>query len=70
MMQGTPRVISNTTFLQIGWDTLHEQFAALLEQCKKSKDYDEVFDQLKAAVIQMAKNKHAWETKAEDSLVS
>jgi len=54
--------------VEIGWDTLHEQFAALLEQCKKSKDYDEVFDQLKAAVIQMAKNKHAWETKAEDSL--
>ncbi|XP_035828627.1 dynamin-like 120 kDa protein, mitochondrial isoform X2 [Aplysia californica] len=54
--------------VEIGWDTLHEQFSALLEQCKKSKEYDEVFDSLKAAVIQMAKDKHAWETKAEDSL--
>lgn len=54
--------------VEIGWDTLHEQFASLLDQCKKSKDYDDVFDNLKAAVVQMAKSKHAWESKAEDSL--
>lgn len=56
--------------LQIGWDTLHEQFTNLLEQSKKSKDYDQVFDMLKSAVVQMTKTKHDWESKAEDSLVN
>ncbi|XP_059141467.1 dynamin-like 120 kDa protein, mitochondrial isoform X15 [Physella acuta] len=54
--------------VEIGWDTLHEQFTNLLEQSKKNKDYDEVFDPLKAAVVQMTKTKHNWEGKAEDSL--
>uniref|UniRef100_A0A0B7AE93 Dynamin-like GTPase OPA1, mitochondrial n=1 Tax=Arion vulgaris TaxID=1028688 RepID=A0A0B7AE93_9EUPU len=54
--------------VEIGWDTLHEEFTQLLEQSKKSKDYDEVFDNLKAAVVQMSKLKHNWESKAEDSL--
>ncbi|BFZ23759.1 hypothetical protein BsWGS_26798 [Bradybaena similaris] len=54
--------------VEIGWDTLHEEFTQLLEQSKKSKDYDEVFDSLKAAVVQMSKLKHHWESKAEDSL--
>uniref|UniRef100_A0A2C9LS67 Dynamin-like GTPase OPA1 C-terminal domain-containing protein n=1 Tax=Biomphalaria glabrata TaxID=6526 RepID=A0A2C9LS67_BIOGL len=53
---------------KIGWDTLHEQFTNLLEQSKKSKDYDQVFDMLKSAVVQMTKTKHDWESKAEDSL--
>ncbi|GFO13772.1 dynamin-like 120 kda protein, mitochondrial, partial [Plakobranchus ocellatus] len=54
--------------VEIGWDTLHEQFGVLLEQSKKHKDYDELFDPLKAAVVQMTRNKHQWEGKAEDSL--
>ncbi|XP_055863703.1 dynamin-like 120 kDa protein, mitochondrial isoform X9 [Biomphalaria glabrata] len=54
--------------VEIGWDTLHEQFTNLLEQSKKSKDYDQVFDMLKSAVVQMTKTKHDWESKAEDSL--
>ncbi|CAG5123466.1 unnamed protein product, partial [Candidula unifasciata] len=54
--------------VEIGWDTLHEEFTQLLESHKKSKDYDEVFDNLKAAVVQMSKLKHHWESKAEDSL--
>ncbi|GFS27921.1 dynamin-like 120 kDa protein, mitochondrial [Elysia marginata] len=54
--------------VEIGWDTLHEQFGALLEQSKKHKDYDELYDPLKAAVVQMTRNKHNWEGKAEDSL--
>ena len=42
-----------------------------MDQCKakKSKEYDEVFDPLKAAVVQKAREKHEWEQKAEDSLV-
>ncbi|GFO30737.1 dynamin-like 120 kda protein, mitochondrial [Plakobranchus ocellatus] len=54
--------------VEIGWDTLHEQFGVLLEQSKKHEDYDELFDPLKAAVVQMTRNKHQWEGKAEDSL--
>jgi len=56
--------------VEIGFETLHEQLSTLMDQCKakKSKEYDEVFDPLKAAVVQKARDKHEWEQKAEDSL--
>ena len=55
--------------LQVGWDALHEEFQKIVEKDKKRKDHDEIFDQLKLAVIAASKAKHQWESKAEDSLV-
>nr|KAG5710097.1 hypothetical protein BaRGS_030173 [Batillaria attramentaria] len=55
--------------VEVGWDTLHDEFTKLLLRGKKQKgDDDDIFDQLKAAVIETCKTKHQWEEKAEDSL--
>lgn len=56
-------------YLQVGWDTLHDEFLKIVEKDKKNKGHDEIFDQLKLAVIEASKNKHQWDSKAEDSLV-
>lgn len=54
--------------VEVGWDTLHEEFQKIVERDQKRKDHDEIFDQLKLAVIGASKAKHQWESKAEDSL--
>ncbi|KAL3862110.1 hypothetical protein ACJMK2_008103 [Sinanodonta woodiana] len=54
--------------VEVGWDTLHEEFSKFVEQDKKSKAHDEIFDKLKAAVIDISRSKHNWDNKAEDSL--
>ncbi|KAK3104830.1 hypothetical protein FSP39_011133 [Pinctada imbricata] len=54
--------------VEVGWDTLHDEFLKFVERDKKSKHHDELFDQLKLAVIEASKNKHQWDNKAEDSL--
>ncbi|VDI32671.1 optic atrophy protein 1 [Mytilus galloprovincialis] len=53
---------------EVGWDTLHDEFQRIVEEDKKRKDHDEIFDQLKVAVVATSKAKHQWESKAEDSL--
>ena len=59
-------------WVQVGWDTLHEEFARLLLRPNKKQkgEEDDIFDQLKMGVIEMCKTRHQWESKAEDSLVS
>ncbi|VDI38298.1 Hypothetical predicted protein [Mytilus galloprovincialis] len=54
---------------RVGWDTLHDEFQRIIEEDKKRKDHDEIFDQLKVAVVATSKAKHQWESKAEDSLL-
>ncbi|XP_071146053.1 dynamin-like GTPase OPA1, mitochondrial isoform X2 [Mytilus edulis] len=54
--------------VEVGWDTLHDEFQRIVEEDKKRKDHDEIFDQLKVAVVATSKAKHQWESKAEDSL--
>nr|XP_022342606.1 dynamin-like 120 kDa protein, mitochondrial isoform X1 [Crassostrea virginica] len=54
--------------VEVGWDTLHDEFLKIVEKDKKNKGHDEIFDQLKVAVIEASKNKHQWDSKAEDSL--
>lgn len=39
-----------------------------MEVAKKRKDHDDIFDQLKAAVIDTAVSKHVWEDKAAEVL--
>ncbi|CAG2256724.1 OPA1 [Mytilus edulis] len=51
---------------RVGWDTLHEEFQRIIEEDKKRKDHDDIFDQLKMAVVATSKAKHQWESKAED----
>ncbi|XP_070183367.1 dynamin-like GTPase OPA1, mitochondrial isoform X3 [Littorina saxatilis] len=55
--------------VEVGWDTLHEEFTKLLLKNKKQKsEEDAIFDKLKMSVIETCKTKHQWESKAEDSL--
>ena len=66
------RPSQHCVWVQVGWDTLHEEFAQLLLRPNKKQkgEEDDIFDQLKMGVIEMCKTRHQWESKAEDSLVS
>ncbi|XP_060083138.1 dynamin-like 120 kDa protein, mitochondrial isoform X2 [Ylistrum balloti] len=54
--------------VEVGWDTLHDEFLKFVERDKKSKSHEELFDKLKQTVIETSKSKHMWDSKAEDSL--
>lgn len=54
--------------VESGWETLQTEFKKLLERAKKSPDHDEIFDNLKTAVVDEAIKRHAWEDKAIDML--
>ncbi len=55
--------------LQIGRETLEEEFTNMLERDKLKKGRDEILDALKGAVKEDGMKKHQWDEKAEDSLV-
>ena len=54
--------------VEVGWECLQDEFHKLMEVAKKRKDHDDIFDQLKAAVIDTAVAKHEWEDKAAEVL--
>jgi len=54
--------------VEVGWETLKEEFLLLMERAKKGKEHDDIFDQLKAAVVETAMNRHLWEDKASEML--
>lgn len=56
--------------VQVGWDTLQDEFTKLLERNKELRDHDDIFDNLKHAVKDHSMGKHKWDEKAEESLVS
>lgn len=54
--------------VEAGWETLQDEFADLVAKAKKNPDHDDVFDNLKSAVIDEAIKRHSWEDKAMDML--
>jgi len=54
--------------VEVGWETLKEEFLKLMDRAKKGKEHDDIFDNLKAAVVDTAMNKHLWEDKASEML--
>jgi optic atrophy protein 1 len=40
--------------VEVGWEVLKEQFMTLMDKAKMSKDHDNIFDNLKAAVVDEA----------------
>ncbi|XP_023335383.1 dynamin-like 120 kDa protein, mitochondrial [Eurytemora carolleeae] len=54
--------------VEVGWETLKEEFLKLMERAKKGREHDDIFDQLKAAVVETAMNRHMWEDKASEML--
>lgn len=54
--------------VEIGWETLQEEFHKLMDKAKKGKEHDDIFDMLKGAVVDTAMNGHMWEDKASEML--
>lgn len=54
--------------VESGWETLQTEFKKLIERAKKAPDHDEIFDNLKATVVEEAIKRHSWEDKAIDML--
>ncbi|KAK4288827.1 hypothetical protein Pmani_038166 [Petrolisthes manimaculis] len=54
--------------VEVGWETLEEEFRKFLERAKASRDHDTIFDNLKACVVDEAMRRHEWEDKAADVL--
>lgn len=54
--------------VEVGWETLQREFASLMEKARKSPDHDDIFDNLKTAVIDESIKRHSWEDKAIDVL--
>lgn len=54
--------------VESGWDALQKEFKDLMAKAKRLVDHDDIFDNLKTAVIEEAIKRHAWEDKAIDML--
>ena len=54
--------------VEVGWETLKEEFLRLMNRSKKAKDHDDIFDNLKTAVVDDAMHKHVWEGKGAEML--
>lgn len=44
--------------VEVGWEVLQDQFLTLMDKAKKSKDHDNIFDNLKAAVVDEAMHRY------------
>ncbi|XP_076048421.1 opa1 mitochondrial dynamin like GTPase isoform X7 [Oratosquilla oratoria] len=54
--------------VEVGWETLEEEFRSFMERAKASRDHDTIFDNLKGSVVNEAMRRHIWEDKASDVL--
>lgn len=49
--------------MEVGWETLQDEFRKFMERARTSKDHDTIFDNLKACVVDEAMRRHVWEDK-------
>ncbi|XP_072035958.1 dynamin-like GTPase OPA1, mitochondrial isoform X2 [Amphiura filiformis] len=54
--------------VEVGWETLLEEFSRLVDKDKQKRDHDNLFDDLKSAVKQESINRHKWQESAADGL--
>ncbi|XP_058460435.1 dynamin-like 120 kDa protein, mitochondrial isoform X3 [Malaya genurostris] len=54
--------------VEAGWEALQKEFQHLMEIARKTPDHDDLYDNLKSAVIDEAIRRHSWEDKAIDML--
>ena len=54
--------------VEVGWETLKQEFMNLMNKSKKAKDHDDIFDSLKSSVIDEAMHRHMWEDKGAEML--
>ncbi|CAH1117965.1 unnamed protein product [Phaedon cochleariae] len=51
-----------------GWETLQSEFEKFMRKAATAPDHDDIFDQLKEAVVAEAMQRHSWEGKASEML--
>lgn len=49
--------------VECGWESLQQEFYHFMNQAKLSQDHDDIFDNLKNAVVTEAMQRHSWEDK-------
>ncbi|XP_067005370.2 dynamin-like GTPase OPA1, mitochondrial isoform X2 [Anabrus simplex] len=54
--------------VESGWEALQQEFEQFMERARMSKDHDDIFDNLKKAVVDEAMKRHSWEDKASEML--
>ncbi|XP_023245178.1 dynamin-like 120 kDa protein, mitochondrial isoform X2 [Copidosoma floridanum] len=54
--------------VETGWECLQKEFQNFMVQARLSADHDDIFDNLKNAVVQEAIARHTWEDKASEML--
>ena len=52
--------------VEAGWETLQQEFRKLIQRNKLQKDHDDIFDDLKTAVLDEVLRRHKWEEKVND----
>ncbi|XP_011307605.1 dynamin-like 120 kDa protein, mitochondrial isoform X1 [Fopius arisanus] len=54
--------------VESGWECLKQEFENFMNRAKQSTDHDDIFDNLKNAVVNEAIQRHSWEEKASQML--
>ncbi|KAH0944504.1 hypothetical protein HN011_001053 [Eciton burchellii] len=54
--------------VESGWECLQQEFQKFMAQARLSPDHDDIFDNLKNAVVNEAMRRHSWEEKASEML--
>jgi optic atrophy protein 1 len=54
--------------VESGWEGLQTEFQRFIERAKTKPEHDDIFDNLKANVVDEALRRHSWEDKASDML--
>lgn len=57
-----------TQSVESGWETLKAEFEKFMKKAAAAPDHDDIFDQLKEAVVTEAMKRHSWEDKASEML--
>lgn len=57
-----------TQSVSSGWQTLKSEFMNFLKKASEAPNHDDIFDQLKEAVVNEAMKRHSWEDKASEML--
>lgn len=54
--------------VDVGWESLQQEFYKLVTKDRNSKDHDNIFDLLKTSVAEESMKRHNWDPKAEEVL--
>lgn len=54
--------------VECGWESLKLEFQKFMHKASEAPEHDDIFDQLKQAVVSEAMKRHQWEDKASDML--